>query len=148
MLVAKENPIRIYKSSTALQLRLRGSRHASQRNLTRGSAIRSQSADGPRIDQGGSAGSAQEKRAEPGAMSRRLEEMTEQAIEEGGSRAQKLVAESGGGGGDGGFSEDLKKKLEGRILDSTFRNENPQAFAALNMPVRSLLRWYLRRPQI
>ena len=65
-------------------------------------------------------------------MSRRLEEMTEQAVADGGRRAQALVSESGGN-----FSEELKAKLENRIRDSEFRNENPGAFAALTMPVRT-----------
>ena len=62
-------------------------------------------------------------------MSRRLEGMMEQAIADGGHRAQKLASESGG------FSEELKAKLENRIRDSEFRNENATAFAALSMPV-------------
>ena len=66
---------------------------------------------------------------EPGAMSRRLAEMTDEMIEQGGCSAQKAVGESG-------FSEELKRRLEARILDSQFKSENPTAFAQLNMPVR------------
>ena len=72
------------------------------------------------------------KEEEAGAMSKRLEEMAEQALVEGGQRAQKLVAETGG------FSEELKQKLENKILDAKFRNEHPEAFAAANMPVHSI----------
>ena len=62
-------------------------------------------------------------------MSRRLAEMTDETIDQGGRSAQKTVEESG-------FSEELKRRLEARILDSKFRSDNPAAFAGLNMPVR------------
>ena len=65
---------------------------------------------------------------EGGGMSRRLAHMTEESIETGGRGAQKAIE-------DGGFSEELRKKLEARIQDSTFKSENPAAFAQLNMPV-------------
>lgn len=73
-------------------------------------------------------GSEDVEKREPGAMSRRLEEMTERGLEESGIRAEKMV-------GEAGFSEELKSKLEARITDSKFRNENPSAFATLDMPV-------------
>lgn len=63
-----------------------------------------------------------------GAMSRRLSEMTEENIESGGRSARKVIHEAG-------FSEELKKRLEAKIEDSNFRNENPTAFAQLDMPV-------------
>ena len=66
-----------------------------------------------------------------GAMSRRLAEMTDENIEQGGRSAQKAVEESG-------FSEDLKRQLEQRILDSKFKSDNPGAFSKLTMPVRLL----------
>ena len=62
-----------------------------------------------------------------GAMSRRLEEMTEQTVEGGGRRAHKYVEEAG-------FSEELKRRLEARIADSNFKNANPAAFAQVDMP--------------
>ena len=65
-----------------------------------------------------------------GALSRRLAEMTEESIESGGRTAQKVMDEAG-------FSEELKRKLESKILESGFRNENPAAFAQMDMPVRS-----------
>ena len=61
------------------------------------------------------------------AMSRLLEQMTEEGIEGSGTRAGKVVEEAG-------FSEDLKKKLQARILDSKFRSENAAAFATVEMP--------------
>jgi hypothetical protein len=67
--------------------------------------------------------------AEPGAMSRLLEDMTEQSLEEGGRSARRAVEESG-------FSEELKRRLEERLKDVQFRGENPGAFAELSMPVR------------
>lgn len=63
-----------------------------------------------------------------GGMSRRLAQMTEESLEQGGYSAQKAVAEAG-------FSEDLRKRLEQKILDSTFKNENPAAFAELTLSV-------------
>ena len=65
-----------------------------------------------------------------GALSRRLAEMTEESIESGGRTAQKIVDEAG-------FSEELKRKLEAKIQGSNFRNENPAAFAQVDMPVSS-----------
>jgi hypothetical protein len=65
---------------------------------------------------------------EPGAMSRRLEDMTERVVQEGGRSAQKHVDEAG-------FSEELKQRLQARIADSKFKAENPAAFAQINLPV-------------
>jgi len=64
-----------------------------------------------------------------GAMSRRLEEMTEKSVEQGGRSAQKAVEEAG-------FSEELKQRLEARIADDKFKAENSVAFAQVNLPVR------------
>ena len=63
-----------------------------------------------------------------GAMSRRLEDLTEQSIETGDRSAQKAVEEAG-------FSEELKRKLEVKFQESKFRSEHPAAFATLDMPV-------------
>lgn len=70
---------------------------------------------------------------ELGAMSRRLEDLTDQTIEESGARSKKTFEEAG-------FSEEFKRQLEERIEMSNFKSENAAAFAQLNMPVR------LRRP--
>ena len=56
--------------------------------------------------------------------------MTEESIESGGRTAQKVMDEAG-------FSDELKRKLEARIQESSFRNENPVAFTQMDMPVRS-----------
>ena len=61
-------------------------------------------------------------------MSRRLAEMTDESIEQGGRSAQKAVEEAG-------FSEELKRRLEARIVDGKFKSENPAAFAQIKMPV-------------
>ncbi|KAL8939033.1 MAG: hypothetical protein Q9216_003582 [Gyalolechia sp. 2 TL-2023] len=53
--------------------------------------------------------------------------MTEEALAHGGRSAQKAMDEAG-------FSEELKRGLEAKIAASTFRNENPAAFAQLDMP--------------
>ena len=62
-------------------------------------------------------------------MSRRLEEMTEETVSQGGRSAKRAVE-------DAGFSEELKMRLQARLEDSQFRSEHPAAFAALNMSVR------------
>ncbi|OAX85098.1 hypothetical protein ACJ72_00511 [Emergomyces africanus] len=76
-------------------------------------------------------GSGQEKRngpvcTEEGSMSRRLSEMADEAMLEGGNSSRKTMQEAG-------FSEDLKRKLEVRIAESTFRSENAAAFSLANM---------------
>ncbi|KAL8723868.1 MAG: hypothetical protein Q9181_007118 [Wetmoreana brouardii] len=53
--------------------------------------------------------------------------MTEENIEQGGRAARKAMDEAG-------FSEELKRRLEAKIVDSKFRNENRTAFAQLDMP--------------
>ena len=73
---------------------------------------------------------ANRKEEKLGGMSRRLVEMTDDAIEQGGRSARKAMDE-------GGFSDELKKKLEARIQESAFQGENAAAFAQVNMPVRS-----------
>ena len=76
---------------------------------------------------------SQSGKEESGAMSRRLEEMTEKSVDGGGRSAQKAVEEAG-------FSDELRRKLEARIEDSKFRSEHAADFAQLNMPVRSARR--------
>ena len=61
-------------------------------------------------------------------MSRRLADLTDQSLEQGGRSARKAVEEAG-------FSEELKQRLEARMTESRFKSENPAAFATLNMPV-------------
>ena len=65
-----------------------------------------------------------------GRMSGRLAQMTDEMIEQDGRRAKKAIDE-------GGFSEELKKKLEARLQESSFRSENAAAFAQASLPVRS-----------
>ncbi|OJD26422.1 hypothetical protein ACJ73_02195 [Blastomyces percursus] len=65
--------------------------------------------------------------AEEGAMSRRLSLMADESMLEGGSSSRKNMQEAG-------FSDELKKKLEERIAESTFRSENAAAFSLVNMP--------------
>ena len=66
--------------------------------------------------------------SEQGRMSFRLAQMTDENLGQGGRDAEKTIQEAG-------FSEELKRQLEERIKDSTFKSENPAAFAQLNMPV-------------
>lgn len=69
-----------------------------------------------------------EKAKEQGALSRRLSEMSEEAILEGGRSARKNIEAAG-------FSDDLKAQLEEKIKASTFRSENAGAFSVANIPV-------------
>ena len=62
-------------------------------------------------------------------MSRRLSEMAEETMDTGSRSDRKLVE-------DAGFSEELKRKLEDRIVQTAFQAENQQAFSEVNMPVR------------
>lgn len=55
-------------------------------------------------------------------MSSRLAQMIDE------SHAQKAIEEAG-------FSQELIQQLEERIKDSTFKSENPAAFAQSDMPV-------------
>lgn len=67
-------------------------------------------------------GNNENKKAEQGAMSRRLAEATEDALLEGGRAGRKAVEEAG-------FSEELKEKLLERVAASKFQSENARAFA-------------------
>jgi len=53
--------------------------------------------------------------------------MSEESLETGGRSARKAVEEAG-------FSEDLKRQLEERIANASFRSDNASAFAQVNMP--------------
>lgn len=66
---------------------------------------------------------------EQGALSRKLSEMTEDAMLEGGRSARRNMEQAG-------FSEDLKKQLEERIAASSFKNEYAAAHSIVDMPVR------------
>ncbi|KAJ5477472.1 hypothetical protein N7539_007616 [Penicillium diatomitis] len=67
--------------------------------------------------------------AEPseGAMARRLSQMTEDAILEGGRAAQRNIENAG-------FSEDLKRRLEERVKAASFKSEHAAAHSILDMP--------------
>ncbi|OJI96573.1 hypothetical protein ASPVEDRAFT_121756 [Aspergillus versicolor CBS 583.65] len=64
---------------------------------------------------------------EEGAMTRRLSEMTEQAILEGGRSTRKNLSHAG-------FSEDLKKELEERVAAAAFKSDHAAAHSIANMP--------------
>ncbi|KAK4184025.1 hypothetical protein QBC35DRAFT_75810 [Podospora australis] len=59
---------------------------------------------------------------EPGAMSRRLQEATEEALLTGGRAGQRAVE-------DAGFSEELKQRLLDKIAHAKFQSENSAALA-------------------
>ncbi|EFE43683.1 hypothetical protein TRV_01543 [Trichophyton verrucosum HKI 0517] len=63
-----------------------------------------------------------------GAMSRRLAEMTEEAITQGGSSTRKNIQQ------ETGFSEELKQRLQERIAETAFKNENAAAISYANLP--------------
>ena len=65
-----------------------------------------------------------------GRMSERLAQMTDEMIEGDVRSTEKAIEE-------GGFSEELKKKLEARLQESSFRSQNATAFAQANIPVCS-----------
>src|SRR5438105_2037900 len=62
-----------------------------------------------------------------GAMSRRLAQMSDESLETGGRSAEKVVKEAW-------FDETLKRELEERIANASFRNEHPSAFAQAELP--------------
>lgn len=66
--------------------------------------------------------------SEKGALSRRLSEMAEDAMNTGSKSDRKTMA-------DAGFSEELKRKLEERIAQASFASENQKAMSEVNMPV-------------
>ncbi|KMP05156.1 hypothetical protein CIHG_03648 [Coccidioides immitis H538.4] len=63
---------------------------------------------------------------EEGAMTRRMKEMSEEAML-GGKSAQKNMREAD-------FSDDLKQQIEDRIAAASFKSEHAQAFAIANTP--------------
>jgi hypothetical protein len=65
-------------------------------------------------------------------MARRLSQMTEDAILEGGRSGQRNIEHAG-------FSEELKRQLEERVKAASFKSEYAAAHSVLNMPVRSCL---------
>lgn len=60
-------------------------------------------------------------------MSRRLSQMSEESLEEGGSSARKAVEEAG-------FDENLKRRLEERIAGANFKNEYANILAQVELP--------------
>ncbi|KAK3064037.1 hypothetical protein LTS18_010716, partial [Coniosporium uncinatum] len=68
------------------------------------------------------------ERKEQGALSRRLEQMTEESLESSGSSSARKVIE------EAGFDESLRLKLEQRIADASFRSQHAGALAAAELP--------------
>lgn len=62
-----------------------------------------------------------------GAMTRRLRDMSEEALASGGRSSQKAVLEAG-------FSEDLKRQLEERIASASFKAGHRNAFVESELP--------------
>lgn len=73
---------------------------------------------------GGSAGT---KEKDEGAMTRRLRDMSHQALDSGGRSVRNTVSEAG-------FSEDLKRQLEERLASANFRAEHHSAFTEAELP--------------
>ena len=63
-----------------------------------------------------------------GALSRRLSEMAEETMDTGSKSDRTLMQ-------DMAFSDDLKKQLEERIAQTSFKAENQQAFSQASLPV-------------
>ncbi|PYI04999.1 hypothetical protein BO78DRAFT_388061 [Aspergillus sclerotiicarbonarius CBS 121057] len=68
-----------------------------------------------------------EQPEEEGAMARRLSEMTEQAMLEGGRSARRNMQQAG-------FSDELKQQLEERVAAAAFKNEYAAAHSILDTP--------------
>lgn len=64
---------------------------------------------------------------EQGALSRRLQEATEEALLTGGRSGRRVVLE------ESGFSEELKERLLSRVIDAKFKSQNAAAFAAATL---------------
>lgn len=64
---------------------------------------------------------------DPGAMSRRLEEATEEALLTGGIAGQRAIEHAG-------FSDELKERLLDKVKDAKFRKQFSGAFAQAEMP--------------
>ncbi|KAF1812245.1 hypothetical protein P152DRAFT_375921, partial [Eremomyces bilateralis CBS 781.70] len=64
---------------------------------------------------------------EVGAMSRRLSQMTEEAMTTSGRAGRKAIQEAG-------FDAELRAKLEERIATADFRSHNASAFAEVDIP--------------
>lgn len=79
-------------------------------------------------EKGRADGDGPTRKDKSGTLSRRLAEMTEDMILEGGRSARRNLQEAG-------FSEELKKRLEEKIKESAFKNEHAVAFSIANMPV-------------
>lgn len=62
-----------------------------------------------------------------GALSRRLQEATEEALLTGGRSGRRAVLE------ESGFSDELKERLLSRVIDAKFKSENAAAFAAASL---------------
>ncbi|KAI1108511.1 hypothetical protein F5Y14DRAFT_445391 [Nemania sp. NC0429] len=65
--------------------------------------------------------------SQPGPMTRRLQEATEEALFTGGRAGRRAIE-------DAGFSEELKERLLAKIKDAQFRSENAAAFAEAGIP--------------
>jgi hypothetical protein len=85
------------------------------------------SSTGANTEQDGST-DTEHKEREEGAMVRRLSQMTEDAMLEGGRSTQRNMEAAG-------FSEDLKKQLEERVKAAAFKNEYAAEHSILDMPV-------------
>lgn len=103
------------------------------RRVTRWSSSSASHASQPSSDKPGSSDSGETETAAPdqepeqGALSRRLQEATEEALLTGGRSGRRAVLE------ESGFSEELKERLLARVSDAKFKSENAAAFAAAGL---------------
>lgn len=68
-------------------------------------------------------------------MARRLSQMTEDAMLEGGRSARRNIEHAG-------FSDDLKQQLEERVKAASFKSDHAAAHSILDMPV-----WFQLSPK-
>ncbi|KAL7919496.1 hypothetical protein ACQKWADRAFT_301288 [Trichoderma austrokoningii] len=73
-----------------------------------------------------STGDGHSSKTEPGAMTRRLQEATEEALFSGGSAGKRAVQ-------DAGFSQELKEQLLSKIADAKFQHDHSSSLAAKDL---------------
>ncbi|KIX02089.1 uncharacterized protein Z518_08028 [Rhinocladiella mackenziei CBS 650.93] len=99
----------------------------SRRPFSTAASLQEENTSSPKNEgTGGNEKSGQDEEEE-GAMSRRLAEMAEEAMDTGGNSDRKLMQ-------DVGFSDDLKQQLEERIAQTGLTAQNQKAASQINMP--------------
>ncbi|PWY82899.1 hypothetical protein BO70DRAFT_428967 [Aspergillus heteromorphus CBS 117.55] len=101
--------------------------HFSTTSVRRNTTTANTTATSPPTDAHNGESSSKPDPPEKGAMARRLSEMTEQAMLEGGRAARRDMQHAG-------FSEDLKQQLEERVAAAAFKSEYAGAHSIVHLP--------------